>query len=196
MADQHATHNPARLYELVAYAASPVLLATAKSYMRVTSTTDDAFIQSLIDTVTAWSESYTGRQFRENTWQLLLDEFADRIDINKTPIKEITSITHIVSGVPVIVDASTYYLKQLTQLGEVLLVDGQDWPTNTDEREQAIVVYFTTKAYTRALDRFSQAVLMFVTYLYENRGDCSCDSGSASASGASLILGQFRIDRV
>lgn len=196
MADSHDIHAPAAVYELVAYAASPVLLATMKSYLRVTATTDDALIQSLIDEATAWAESYTGRQFRENTWQLLLDQFEDRIDITKTPTKEITSITHIVSGVPVIVDADTYYLKHLTQLSEVLLADGKSWPTNTDEREQAIVVYFTAKAYTRALDRFSNAVMRLVAYLYENRGDCSCDDESALASGASAILDQFRIARV
>lgn len=184
------------MYELVAYATSPVLLATAKSFMRVTSTAEDTLIQSLIDAATEWCEDYTGRQFRENTWQLSLDEFYDRIDIRRSPVKEITSITHIVSGAPVTVDASTYYLKNLTQLSEVLLVDGKAWPTNTDVREQAIVISFTSAVYARALSRFTNAVLQLVSYLYENRGDCDCGIDSAIASGATKILNQFRIVRV
>ena len=94
------------------------------------------------------------------------------------------------------VASSVYYLKHLTQLDEILLVDGEDWPTDTDEREQAITIEFTAKAYTQGLDRFNNAVMRFVAYLYENRGDCTCDDESASASGASLILGQLRIARV
>lgn len=192
----HDTHCPAAVYELVAYATSPVSLADMKTYLRISGSSEDALIQSLIDAATAWSEDYTGRQFRENTWKLLLDEFADRIDIRRSPVKEITSITHIVSGVPAIVAASTYYLKHLTQLAEVLLVDGEDWPTTTDEREQAITVFFTAAVYARALGRFNDAVKRLVAYLYENRGDCTCDTESAIASGASAILGQFRIARV
>ena len=91
MTDSHETHCPAAaVYELVAYAASPVLLATLKAYLRVTATSEDVLLQSLIDEATAWAESYTGRQFRANTWKLLLDEFADRIDIRKTPVDEVT----------------------------------------------------------------------------------------------------------
>ena len=197
MADPHETHCPAAVYELVAYAASPVLLADVKSYLRISGTSEDTLTQSLIDEATAWAESYTGRQFRENTWKLLLDEFTDRIDIIKTPVKEITSITNIVSGSPVTIDASTYYLKQLTQLAEVLLADGKDWPTDTDEREQAITVAFTAKVYVQGLDRFKNAVMRLVAYMYENRGDCcECDGDCAISAGVSKVLGQIRITRV
>lgn len=196
MADPHYIHEPAAVYELTALAASPVLLATMKSYMRVSGTSEDTLIQSLIDVATDWCESYTGRQFRANEWQLLLDDFSARIDINKTPVDTIDSITHTVSGSPVTVAAATYYLKHLQQLDEVLLADGKDWPTDTDEREQAIVINFTCKPYARALSRFVNAVMQFVSYLYENRGDCECDGASATASGATKILNQFRIARV
>ena len=64
-----------QFYELISEAASPVDLATMKSYMKVTSTSDDVLIQQLIDSATQWGENYTGRDFRVKSWRVFLDGF-------------------------------------------------------------------------------------------------------------------------
>jgi len=47
----------------------------------------------------------------------------------------------------VTINPSIYYLKFNHQNSEILLTENSDWPKDTDNREQAIEVSFTTKAY-------------------------------------------------
>lgn len=192
----HATHVPTCVYQLVAYGAVPVTLKSVKDYMRVSEVCDDELINSLIATATVWGESYTGREFRANQWTILLDEFPTRIDINRHPVASVESITHIVSGSPVTVTAADYYLKQLTQGAEILLVDGSDWPTDTDEREQAITVSFTTEIYARYASNIADGILRLVSFMYANKGDCPDGDAAIVASGTAPIFDQFRIARV
>jgi len=213
-----------QVYELVSFGTSPVSLADMKTWMRETSTADDTLIQSLIDSATEFGEKYTGRAFRANQWKLLLDSFSDfgntserfqhdhigldvhpallptnsfseRIELRRDPVNAIDSITHLVSASPVTITSTDYYLKKLTQSSEILLFDGKDWPTDTDDREQAIEVTFTTKAY-RCINEIINAIKLHVSNLYTNRGDCNDSAKSASDSGATILYDQFRISRV
>lgn len=182
-------------YELVSYGAAPVTLETMKAYLRMgKATAEDTLIQVQIDTATTWSENYAGRSFRANTWKLFIDCFSDRITINKTPLGSITQVSHIVSGSTVVVDADVYYIKNLSRTVEILLAEGKDWPTDTDDREQAITIEFVTKAYCAAANAVGQTILKLTTNLYENRGDCGYQS--AKESGIFELLGPFRIARI
>ena len=182
-------------YKLKTAGASPLSVADAKAFMKVTSASEDTLITALINTATEFGENYTGREFRANTWILYLDEFATRIGIRKSPVATITSIKHLVSDILTAVSDATYYLKKFAICSEILLVSGSDWPTNTDDREQAIEIEFVTESYYRSAE-ILQALKLHVSFLYVNRGDCSCDSSSAKESGASLIYDQFRIPRI
>jgi len=194
-----------------------------KSFLKVTTTTEDTLIQALIDSATEWGEKYTGREFRANTWELLLDAFSDfgnsserfqyqyvssnlaygcgrfateRIELKRDPVDTITDIMYLndASGTST-VSVADYYLKKLTQSSEILLFDDKDWPTDVAEREQAITVLFVTKAY-RCLNEIQNAIKLHVSNLYTNRGDCSCTELNAKESGATLFYDQFRISRV
>ena len=214
-----------QVYELVAFGTSPVSLAGMKAWLKVTAVSEDALIQALIDSATEWGEKYTGRDFRANQWKLLLDSFVDpgntsnrfkrqhigsivspnqllfgfclteRIELKRDPVDTVDSITHLVSGSPVVVTATDYYLKKLTQSSEILLFENKEWPLDTDNQEQAIKVSFTTKAY-RCLNEIIMAIKLHVTSLYTNRGDCPDSEQAARESGATMIYDQFRISRV
>jgi len=181
------------IYRFVSEKASPVTLAVMKSYLKVTATADDKLIQSMIDAATKWGEKYTGRDFRAITWELLLDGFTDRIELRRDPVDSIITVKHLVSASLVTVDAPTYYLKKLTQSSEVLLNEDQEWPTDTDDREQAIEIRFVTTGY-QCQDSIIEAVERHVAWWYRNRGDC-CNE-SAKNSGVTIIYDQFRISRV
>jgi len=183
------------VYQMVSAAASPLDLATMKAYLRVTSTADDALIQSMIDASTEWGEKYTGRDFRAITWDLLLDCFEDRINVRRDPVDTITTVKHLVSGSLVTVDSDVYYLKLLPQFAQILLNEDKEWPTNTDSREQAIEIRFVTEGY-RCQDSIIEALQRMVAFWYRNRGDCSDCKGAAFGSGATIIFDQFRITRI
>lgn len=188
------------VYQLQSSDPSPVTLAEAKSFLRITSAAEDTLIQSTIDACTEWGESYTRRSFRAQVWHLLLDSFYYRTEIRRQIVDAITSITHLVAGSPVAVASTVYYLKQTPQGADILLASGQDWPTNTDEQEQAITVNFTTAAWTQHANLIHEALLKHIAAMYANRGDCmdgNCTASDfAKSSGAAALYDMFAIARV
>lgn len=183
------------LYVLKTAGTVPVSLDDMKAYMKVTSSSDDALITSMLAAATTWGENYTGREFRANTWTLLTDEFVDRMCVQRAPVASITSIKHLVADVLDTVATSVYYLKKNLQYAEVLLKEDQSWPTDTDDREQAIEIEFVTETY-RDIDAVATAIKNHVAHWYSNRGDCADCASAAKGSGVTLIYDQFRIDRV
>ncbi len=166
-----------------------------KSYLKGPPSADDALIASMIEAATTWGEKYTGREFRANTWTLLKDEFETRICLNRDPVNAITFVKHLVSASLVTVATAVYYLKKNTQFSEILLNEDQEWPTDTDDREQVIEIEFVTKPY-RCGDAISTAIKRHVAFWYQNRGDCSDCDAAAKGSGVTGIYDQFRIARV
>lgn len=183
------------VYQVVSRAPSPVDLDDMRSYLRIRTTTDNDLIQSLINQATEWGEKYTARDFRAITWDLLLDCFTTRISLRRDPVDTITTVKHLVSDVNVTVASSVYYLKKLTQSSEILLLEDQEWPTDTDNREQAIEIRFVTKGY-QCQDEIKGAIMRHVAFWYRNRGDCSDCKVAADGAGVTHIYNQFRISRV
>ena len=178
----------------------PVDVATAKSYLRVSTTADDTLIQLFLDGATDYAQKYTGREFRVNRWSLFLDDFPARICLRRDPVDSIVTITRLVSGVATTVSAAVYYLKRSTQFTEVLLNDGQEWPADQDDIEHTIEVNFQTDVH-RCVDQVRLGILRHVAFMYENRGDCDptgigVDHDAAVQSGATKLYDQIRISRV
>lgn len=185
----------AKVYKRVSAEASPVNLATMKSYLKITSTADDTLIQSMIDAATEWGEKYTGRDFRAITWDLLLDRFTDRIELRRDPVASVTTVERLVSGALVTVASTVFYLKKLVQSSEILLNEDQEWPTDADNREQVVEIRFVTEGY-QCQESIIEAIKRHVAFWYRNRGDCADCKGSAEGSGVTIIYNQFRISRV
>lgn len=185
----------AKFYSRVSADPSPVTLAAMKSYLKITTTADDALIQIMIDAATEWGEKYTSRDFRAVTWDLFLDKFTDRILLRRDPVASITTVKHLVDGSLETVASSVYYLKRLSQFSEILLDEDQEWPTDTDDREQAIEIRLVTTGY-RDQDAIINAIKRTVAFWYRNRGDCPDVKAAIDGAGVTIIYNQFRISRV
>ncbi len=187
-----------QLYELVVLGPSPVTLAEMKAYLGIVNNINDVLIQSLINSCTSWGELYTGREFRANQYDLLIDSFPTRIELRKNPIDVINSIQYISDSIFVVVDNTIYYLKSGVQISEILLRSGDEWPQDVDEIEQAVKINFLTKAVdARKLEIAKSAIERHVAYMYENRGDC-VDCGSCSgvdAANVDVLYNFMRIPR-
>ncbi len=192
-----------QLYTLTTQGPIPLSVKEAKEHLRITIDADDVYLTTLLEAATEFAEAYTGREYRVNTWTLSIDAFADRIPICKDPLDAsapITSVTRLVSSVATTVASSVYYLKRGAQSSELLLDDGQSWPDDVDNREQAIVITFLTEVHS-SLEQVKVGILRHVAYLYENRGDCDLSvsgivGNSAKLSGAAALYDQHRISRV
>lgn len=182
------------VYKLVSSLPGPVTLAVMKDFLKITSTADDALIQSMLDAATEWGEKVTGRDFRAITWDLLLDCFATRIPLRRDPVASIAMVEHLVDAALVTVPSAIFYLKKLVQSSEILLNEGKDWPTDTDNREQVIKIRFVTEGF-RCQDSIKEAIQRHVALWYRNRGDCADVEISAKRAGVNSIYGQFTVQR-
>jgi uncharacterized phiE125 gp8 family phage protein len=186
------------LYTLTTPGSNPVDLAGAKNFMKITGTVpsaEDTLINNLITSAVNYGEKYTGREFRANTWTLLIDAFADRIVINRHPVESITTIKYQQENVgQTTIASSVYTLKKAVQCAEIILQKDQEWPSDLDEVEHGIEIVFVTAVYP-SIDQIISALYNHINHMYHNRGDCTIKSAGED-SGANLIYDQFRISRV
>lgn len=186
-------------YTLATPGPPAVSLVDAKSYLKLPKDVhpDDGLVKLLTEQASENAETFTGRDLRVNTWELLRDTFDTRMCLNRDPVDSITSVQRKVDGNFLTVSASVYYLKKSQQFSEVLLDEDQEWPDDMDEIEHTVKVTFATVAHSR-LAEARAAILKHVAYLYENRGDCDplSNSGGFVLSGAADALMRMRIARV
>lgn len=174
--------------------ASPLSVADAKTYMKVTASADDTIISDIIGGATTWGERYTGREFRANTWVLTLDHFTDSIIISRDHVNSVTTVKHYVDDVLITVPDTVYYLDIHHTYSELHLKSGQIWPTNSDDREDAVKVTFDTKSY-HDTETIKLALYRHVAFLYSNRGDCGVED-AAKKSGAIELYNTMKIARI
>jgi len=182
---------PQFIYKLITAGADPVTLDDMKSYLKDPPDADDALITSMIGAATEWGQKYTGREFTDNEWSLLLDCFDIRIEVRRSPVATIDKVEYLVSGSNVEVSADVYYLKFGNFTSEILLNEDKEWPTDGDDREQGITITFTTEQF-RCGESIDTAIKQHVAFWYANRGDCN---EAAELSGVKSIYDLFKIPR-
>lgn len=192
---------------VTAPAVEPVLLADVKAFLKVDASDEDSLISTLIATARRMAEEYTRRSFLTQTWALTQDSFSNyteslaegymvaptpqligtfnAIHLPRGPIQSVTSIKVFNSaGVQSTVDPVVYSLDAVN--GDVLLNNGQSWPTDLRDYSAVLVTYVA--GYTAAVPvDLQQAVLMQAAALYEGRGCTDITSGVAA------ILDPYRL---
>ncbi len=150
----------------------PIELATVKSYLKVTSTTDDALITILIGAATTFAEQYTKRDFITRTYETFRDFFPRLcnsegyytcghlpgffgtlttsiggnvgFELDRSPLQSVTSVEYLVDTVLTPVASTVFYNTIEEDYSEVLTLADQLWPDDADKRLQAITVTFIT----------------------------------------------------
>jgi uncharacterized phiE125 gp8 family phage protein len=158
-------------YQINSFGSLPISVATAKDYLKVETAADDNMITKLVAGITTFAERHTGRELRINEWFAYDDEFPLCWEIRRTPIADINSIQHIVSGGAVTVSTDIYQLDKTGLYPVLKLKDGQSWPTDTDvNKVDSILINFTTQVDQR-IDEIIIYMLRHMADIYENRGD-------------------------
>jgi len=184
-----------------------VSLDEAKEALRIVSdTSQDTLITRLVYTATNYFELVTGRDLISKTYKCYLNNFPTGniynssgyfnynqncgIRILRSKLQSITHIKYYVSGVLTTWNSSNYYITDENDYAAIYLTDGSSWPTDADNRMQTIVITFVVGYGAAASDipfDIKQALLQYIVYLYENRGDCDCSSGGYPASAATFF---------
>lgn len=130
-----------------------VTVSEAKSYIRIDTSDDDALLGDMITQARIWCENYIGKDIVAKTRQYYKELADGRFEIPYAPISSITSIT--VEGVAATYETYGLYddVIELNSLG----------------KHKDIIVTYTTAGQDDAL--LKQAILQFVSTLYDNRAD-------------------------
>lgn len=211
------------MLQLVTAPATPVLSTTeAKAHLRVTSSSEDGYIDSLVKAATRLAENFTGERFISQTWRLSLDGLpgaggaqepwwegvregalselvrarANWIDLQLAPVATITGmVTYDASDAPSTFDSGSYFLDSDSRPSRLVLKDGVSWPTSLRSRK-AIEVTFVVGYGATAADvpeDVRQAIRIIVAGLYENRGD---EQASLLSPAARLLLEPYVLKRL
>lgn len=190
-----------------------VSLEEAKAALRIDSSSEDALITHLIYTATNYFELITGRDLINKTYKCYLNNFPGYnsgygavtylgynnscgIRILKSKLQSITNIKYYIDGVLATVDPVKYYITDENDYAAIYLVNDQVWPTDADQRMQAVVITFIAGYGATAADipyDIKQALLQYITYLYENRGDCDCNDGNGYPQSAMTFFATRKI---
>lgn len=192
-----------------------VSLTNVKEWLKIPSSlsVDNNLITALILAATSYFEKITGRDLITKTYKCYLDNFPrinsisfysgvsniipqfqdNGIYLKKSPLQSITSIQYYKDGVLTTWDSSNYYTTVSSDYSAIYLVDGKEFPQDVDIRKQAIIITFTAgfgSSDTNVPVDIQQALLRFISFLYDNRGDCA-DNDKQNA--AMLYFTPFKI---
>lgn len=150
----------------------PITLADAKLHLRVTASTEDDLINSLIVTARQRAEELSMRSLVTRTLDLYLDVWpgCGFIKLPTPPVQSITSVTYTdVDGVTGTMSAADYYLA--TASGKLVLKSGASWPTAQLRGAESIVVRYVA-GYGDAGDVpawAKHAMRLLISHWYINR---------------------------
>jgi uncharacterized phiE125 gp8 family phage protein len=140
---------------------------------------ENTYISNLITTAREYCEDYQHRALATQTWDLILDKFptdSDYIEIPLSPLQSVTSVNYIdYAGTSATMTASTsgYFVDTNNEPGRVCLSYGVSWPSFSEYPYGAIRIRFVAGHTGAAPDtiplKTKQAMLMLISYMYENR---------------------------
>ena len=167
------------LINTVVPTAAIVTLAEMKLHIRHTlsDTSEDAFLNSLVEAATLEAEKYCNRALRPQTWKLLLDWFPDcrEIEIPMAPITAISSVVYYDSaGSPVTMSGADYQVDIQREPARIALASAlQTWPITDSDKINAVEITFTC-GYATASDvpaGIKHAIKMAAAGMYSYRED-------------------------
>jgi len=202
-------------------ATPPISLAEMKTFLKITSTADDALITSMIEAATAHCEAYCGRDVRANVYRLLTTDFGDvavtdfpyrvspfnfapledtTLHIKRATIASIDSVEYLLSDVWTAIPTTVWYASIRPLKTFLLLKQGQGWPTDADEVEDNVRIDFTM-AVPDNVSLAIAGIYRHVGRMYEERGDCepqmagALANQTAKSSGAEGMYQSLQVPR-
>ena len=163
--------------KLITAPASELITTTnAKLHLKVSGSSEDTYIDSLVEVATKMVEEYTGRALITQTWEQYFDDlpqYQDYVELHKGPVQSITSFKYFLNDTESTFNSAKYNLDDAAIFPRVYLDDDETWP-NLDVRRNAVTIRFVAgygDAATDVPEPLIQAVRMLIGYLYQNRED-------------------------
>ena len=163
----------------------PVTLAEAKAHCRVDTSTDDAYISSLITAAREWCEAYCDETFVHTQYRMTLDAFPHEIELPRPPMASSGTVTAVTvtytleNQSTATLATNQYRVDRDSAPGVIRTLYNGSWPSHLLDANAVTVTWWA--GYGSAADipqRVKSAMLMTILELYENRGDGQMPDGA------------------
>jgi uncharacterized phiE125 gp8 family phage protein len=157
-----------RLKRTAEPATLPVTLAEAKAQCRLLEDDEDDLIDGLIAAATAMVEDYLGRSLVQQTWQLTLDGFADRIILPRGPVTSVSSLTCLdAAGAAQNVAGANWLFDNSGDPQAIVRQPSGSWPVPGAFANPIVITYVA--GYAAVPASIKHAILMLVANWFTNR---------------------------
>ena len=165
----------------------PVSLAEAKAHCRVDSTTDDAYIASLITAAREWVEAYMDESLVHQQLVMKLDGFPAEIELPRPPMATAGTATAVSiayttdeSGSTTTLATTQYRVDRDSVPGVMRPNYGGAWPGHLTDYNAVTVTWWAGRGASGAAvsQGVKNAILMIVGHLYERR--LAADAGAVT----------------
>ena len=162
-----------KTYQVITPASTyPVSLTEAKSHLKVDTSADDTYIESIIKAATQLSEEYTNRFFIDTVIEQYASSFAELQTLFKSKVSAVAHVKYYDSDNSLQTLSATVYDTQLNyEPSQIQLADSQNFPSIT-KRNDAVLARYTVGYGSAASDVpeiIKQAILLTIGNFYENR---------------------------
>ena len=153
-------------------AAEPVLLAEAKSHLRVDNDEENALISILAQAAREVVEQRIGRSLITQTRTIKMDHFplqSDTILLPYGPVQSVTSIKYFENEVEETLSPSLYTVDINSDIARIVVDDS--WPSTDDDINVVTIVYVCGYGASSSYvpKPIKHAIYMMIAHLYENR---------------------------
>ena len=162
-----------KTYQVITAATTyPISLTEAKSHLKVDTTADDTYIESIIKAATQLSEEYTNRFFIDTVIEQTCSSFSELEALFKSKVSAVAHVKYYDSNNSLqTLDTSIYDVQLNYEPSQIQLVDGKTFPDIT-KRNDAVLARYTVGYGSSASDVpeiIKQAILLTIGNFYENR---------------------------
>ena len=179
-------------------AAEPVSTSEAKTHLRVSSSGDDTYIDTLVKAARRQVERTTGLSLITQTRALRLDEFpcGDHIELPYGPLQSVSSVAYLdADGASQTWSSSNYRADIYSYPPRVSLAYGVSWPTTRGVTHSVTVTYiagYGTGGSSVPAD-IIHAIKLIVGHLYENHEQVSAVDMEVLPAGVEALLAPYRV---
>jgi len=209
-------HGRAFTYEVITAPAGPAVpLSTFKDHAKTNASVSDLLLTLYLKAATKYGEQLTRRDFVNRTYKTFRDVFPGTevfnlnslansgnvgFELRRSKLQVVNSVKYLKDDVLTTVATSVFYNTFENDYSKVLTRDNQVWPTDADNRLQAIEIEFVAGFAiddTFVPDCIQEAIMLHATQMLQNKGDCDdLNVLDTVPAAAKVIYLQNRIENI
>lgn len=155
-------------------ASEPLTTSEAKAHLKVSGSSEDAYIDSLVKASRTSIEKYLNRALITQTWKVYFDEWDNKLSLG-LPAQSITSVKYYdYTGSLTLLDSDLYYSDIISEPARVVRKYDSVYPELEEQRPNGIVVEFVAgygDASTDVPADILHAVKLVLADYYDNKGE-------------------------